>query len=125
MQRINKAIEENVVKVLERVELADEQLDPMKIALVQYFAPVQMERLKMQAERRKMQQNGGGRGQGGPGGGNRQAMIARMAKLDKLRSELDKKVKGILDKQQLKQFRKTMDEVAPQQRRGPGGGRGR
>ena len=52
-------------------------------------------------------------------------MTQRMAKLDKLRSELDKSVKGILDKSQLKKYRKAMDEVAPQ-RRGPGGGgRGR
>lgn len=117
VKRINRAIEENVVKVLERIEITEGQIKPMQSALVKYFAPVQMERIKMQAERQKMRQEGGGPPQGG---GNRQAMIARMAKLDKLRSELDKSVKGILDKAQIKQFRKAMDEVAPAQRRGGG-----
>ena len=122
-QRINQAIEQNVLKILESVELLEEEVEPMQTALVQYFAPVQMERLKMLAERQKAAAKGGGRQ--GRGGGNREAMMARMNKLEKLRTELDKKVKAILDKKQLKKYKNAMEKLMPQQRRGPGGGGGR
>ncbi len=121
-QRINQAIEQNVVKILERIELLEEQVEPIQTALIRYFAPVQMERLKMQAERQKAAAEGGQRP--GRGGGNREAMMARMSKLEKLRTDVDKKIKAILDKKQFKKYRKAMDELMPAPRRGPGGGRG-
>mgnify|MGYP006077215139 CR=1 FL=1 len=66
-------------------------------------------------------------GRGGGGGGNRDAMMARMAKLEKLRTDADKKIKAILDKKQFKKYKAVMEEVVPPQRRpggrgGPGGG---
>jgi len=119
-KRFNKAIEERVVKVLSGIELTEEQLKPMQMALVQYFAPVQIEMAKMRAERQKMQAGGGGRGSM-----DRQAMMQRRNKLEKLRTDTDKKVKGILDKKQYKAYRTAMEEIMPQQRRRPGGGGGR
>ncbi len=114
--RFNKAIEQRVVKVLEGIEITEEQLRPMQEALVQFFAPMQIEQSKMQAERRKMQAEGGGRANI-----DRQAMMQRRQKLEKLRTDLNKKVKGILDKKQYKNFTATMEKLMPQQRRGPGG----
>lgn len=114
--RFNKAIEQRVVKVLEGIEITEEQLKPMQEALVQFFAPMQIEQSKMQAERRKMQAEGGGRANI-----DRQAMMQRRQKLEKLRTDLNKKVKGILDKKQYKSFTAAMEKLMPQQRRGPGG----
>ena len=116
----NKAVEANVLQVLENIELLEDQVVPIQTALIHFFAPMQMERAKMQAERQKAMEKGG---QQNRGGANREAMMARMAKLEKLRSDLDKKVKAILDKKQFKKFKETMEIVVPPQRRGPGGGR--
>lgn len=118
-QQFNKAIEERVVKVLSGIEITEEQLKPMQLALVQYFAPVQIEMAKMRAERQKMQAEGGGRGNM-----DRQAMMQRRNKLEKLRTDTDKKVKGILDKKQYKAYQAAMEELMPQQRGRPGGGGG-
>lgn len=117
--RFNKAIEQRVIKVLESIEITEEQLKPMQEALVQFFAPVQIEQTKMQAERQKMQAEGGR-----PANIDRQAMMQRRQKLEKLRSDLNKKVKGILDKKQNKSFQAAMEKIMPQQRRGPGGSGG-
>ncbi len=57
--RFNKAIEERVLRVLQGVEVSEQQLRPMQQALIQFFAPMQIEQAKMQAERQKMQAEGG------------------------------------------------------------------
>ncbi len=114
--RFNKAIEQRVLKILGGIEITEEQLQPMQEALVQFFAPVQIEQTKMQAERKKIQAEGGGRANI-----DRQAMMQRRQKLEKLRTDLNKKVKGILDKKQYKDFSAAMEKLMPQQRRGPGG----
>ena len=124
-QRLNQSIEQAVLTVMDRIELHGAQVVPVQKALISYFAPVQIERMKMQAERQRMVKSGGERQRGG---GNREAMMARMAKLQKLRSDVDKKIKAILEKKQLKSYRAAMDKVMPPQRRpggrgGPGGGR--
>ncbi len=118
--RFSKAIEERVIKVLQGVEVTEEQLRPMQEALVQFFAPVQIEQAKMQAERQKMQTEGSR-----PATRDRQAMMERRQKLEKLRGDLNKKVKAILDKKQYKSFQSTMEKLMPQQRRAPGGRGGR
>ena len=118
--RFNKAIEERLLRVLQGVEVTEEQLRPMQEALIQFFAPMQIEQAKMQAERRKLQAEGGG-----PTTRDRQAMIQRRQKLERLRGDLNKKVKAILDKKQYKSFQSTMEKLMPQQRRAPGGRGGR
>ena len=126
-QRFNQSIENAVLKVMEGIELFEEQVDPVQKALIAYFAPFQIERIKMQAERQKVAGEGAER-QGRGVGGNRDAMMARMAKLEKLRADADKKIKAILDKKQFKKYKVAMEEVVPPQRRpggrgGPAGGR--
>ena len=124
-QRLNQSIEQAVLTVMDGIELHEVQVVPVQKALISYFAPVQIERMKMQAERQKMARSGG---EGQRVRGNREAIMARMAKLQKLRSDVDKKIKAILEKKQLKTYRAAMDKVMPTQRRpggrgGPGGGR--
>ncbi|MDE0767180.1 MAG: hypothetical protein OSB19_02205 [Opitutaceae bacterium] len=129
-QRFNQSIENAVLKVMKGIEMLEEQVEPVQKVLIGYFAPFQIERMKMQAERQKMAGEGRER-QGRGGGGNRDAMMARMAKLEKLRTDADKKIKAILDKKQFKKYKAVMEEVVPPQRRpggrggrgGPGGGR--
>ncbi len=116
-QKLNKAIEQRVVRILEKIEMTDEQLQPMQVALIQFCAPMQIEPAKTQAERKKMQASGDGRQNM-----DRQAMMQRRQKMEKLRSDTDKKVKAILDKKQYKDYLAAMEEMMPQRRRGPGGG---
>jgi len=118
--RFNKAIEERVLRVLQGVEVSEQQLRPMQEALIQFFAPMQIEQAKMQAERQKMQAEGGR-----PSNRDRQAMMQRRQKLEKLRGDLNKKVKAILDKKQYNSFQSTMEKLMPQPRRAPGGRGGR
>lgn len=119
-KRFNQSIEQRVITILESVELTEEQLKPMQEALVAFFAPMQIEQIKMQAERRKMEASGGGRASM-----DRQAMMQRRQRLEKLRSDTNKKIKDILDKKQYKNYIAAMEKLMPAQRRGPGGGGGR
>jgi hypothetical protein len=118
--RFNKAIEERVLRVLQGIEVTEEQLGPMQEALIQFFVPMQIEQAKMQAERREMQAEGGG-----PTTRDRQAIMQRWQKLQKLRGDLNKKVKVILDKKQYKSFQSTIENLMPQPRRAPRGRGGR
>ena len=101
--RFNETIENRVRRVLQGVEVTEEKLIPMQEALIRFFAPMQIEQAKMQAERQKMQALGGC-----PTTRDRQAMMQRRQKLEKLRGDLDKKVKVILDKKQYKTFQSKM-----------------
>ena len=118
--RFTEAIENRVLRVLQGVEVTEEQLKPMQEALIRFFAAMQIEQAKMQAERQKMQTEGGR-----PTTRDRQAMMQRRQKLEKLRGDLNKKVKAILDKKQYKTFQSTMAKLMPQPRRAPGGRSGR
>jgi len=118
--RFTEAIENRVLRVLQGVEVTEEQLKPMQEALIRFFAPMQIEQAKMQAERQKMQTEGVR-----PTTRDRQAMMQRRQKLEKLRGDLNKKVKAILDKKQYKTFQSTMAKLMPQPRRAPGGRGGR
>lgn len=116
-QQFNQAIEQSVLKILENVELLEEQVEPMQKALISYLVPVQIQRMKMQAKRQQAGQGNGER----PTRGEREAMMAQMNQLQKLRTDVDKTVKAIIDKKQFKKYKAAMDALMPQ-RRGPGAG---
>ncbi len=119
-EKIVSAIEPKVMKILTSVELLEEQVEPLQKASVRYFASILMEQGKMQRDRTKMQESG----QRGRDGSGREAMMQRRQKMEALRTAFEKQAKEILNNKQFRAFKNAMEDLSPQQRRGPRAGRG-
>jgi|GEM_PF-2671347 len=97
---------------VERMDtLDDEQLDPFVKALLPFYS----ERMLFQLKRNAMMQSGKR---------DREQMMALRSKVETAQSKVNKEMKKLLSKEQLKQYRKVMAELNPPPQQGRGGGGG-